>query len=213
MDKKWILLAVALLVVLSGYLLLGHIPSRGPLRAEREATRAEVKAVLEGDKQRASTMQSEATPKDWFPYGGAHYPDLPGELFFAQSGKRVTLLRGAASKHEIDAWADQNEMSRVLDLRSSKVRRCILVMGDGGTCGVYSWVVYLYGYYLLKDGDPKPWKLLYVGGAGLHGMYPDSIGRVYIDDELGCLVFADSRTGKVSYATRIAREIELMQEH
>jgi hypothetical protein len=235
MNRKWLLFAAVLLVVFCGYLLLNtkqriqlRGPSNGELKrrrveikatpaqrpsdAEVEARRPEVKAILEADKQRASALQSEVTRKDWFPYGGAHYPDLPTELLFSQSGRGLTLLKEAASKHDIEVWADENEMYRVLDLRSSKVKTCVLVIGDGGLCGACSWVVYAYGYYAPKDGDPKPWKLLYVGSGGPSTSNQYAIDRVYIDDKLGCLVFADGRTGKVTHTTRIAREIELMQE-
>lgn len=191
MKIKWFLALVLLVVLLCGYLFLKsdqHIQA------------------LENSHAKVTSQHEECIESDYrIPNEGAHYPSLPDELVFRGIGQRLTLLKEAESRHEIVAWADNNNLFHVQSLGSLY----FVVMGEC-TSGVEAWVVYLFGYYSVKNGDPKPWKMLYIGSVV--PQHHHDIECIYIDDKTGSLVFANSRTGKVTKSLQIKQEIKMVEE-
>lgn len=138
---------------------------------------------------------------------GAHYPNLPHELDFSGIGQHIVVLNEAKNRHEIVKWADDNHLLRVQNVGYS----FFVAMSDY-LSGDELWAVYLYGYHPLKSGDPNPWKLLYVGSEGLKPIKSsEDIQCVYIDGKTRSLVFANSRTGKITKSIRIDKELKLMK--
>ncbi len=114
----------------------------------------------------------------------AHYPHLPQEVVSAHLGVRLPLLSDAKDRQEIVGWADSHSLtrgSRIHSLLSLRPQAEWLLLMHIWTSGRQAWNVYLYGYRPFKAGDPRPWKLLYVGGDRLDTKGINDIECVYID--------------------------------
>jgi len=79
------------------------------------------------------------------------------------------------------------------------------------TSGRQAWNVFLYAYCPFKAGDPRPWKLLYVGGDELETRHVNDIDCIYIDVSKRSIVFA-RRRGEVIGTIPISTELAMFQK-
>jgi len=129
----------------------------------------------------------------------ACYPHLPREIVSTHLGLRIRLLPEAKERHQIVAWADGHELtrgSRIHSMWSTRPNVEWLLLMHIWTSGRQAWNVYLYAYHPTRTGDPRPWKLLYVGGDILETAHTNDIECTYVDSSTGALVFG-GRSGKV----------------
>jgi len=129
---------------------------------------------------------------------GAHYPDLPDTLDLPILDLHAPLLRAAASRAEIVAWAEKNGIDRHMQsIRTGKPNASWLIITDIWTSGSQSWMVLLYAYYPIEKHDAKPWKLMYLGGEGLRTQSLGDMGCIYIDTNTQTLVVATTEGNEV----------------